>query len=264
LSYLLEATGPVGMPDGTQVTASNVVDLTERNVYAKFAYSDQAGRKNYQLQIAQAISKHLLDSNANTASLVQAAGRAAAERRLMLWSADPSVEALLAQTALGGTVPQTSGPFVGLSINNAAANKLDYYVAASLKWERQGCGSTRDVTVTVTVKNGAPAGLPKYVLGDTGRRGFPQQPGDNRLLVGYFATQGAQMTGIELNGKPSTAQIGSERGHPVYTVELELPRGKLQTIVLHLTEPAGTGPPTVLRQPMVIPLSVSVHRSKCS
>jgi Protein of unknown function (DUF4012) len=263
LSYLLEVAGPATMPDGTQISADNVVDLTARTLYAKFAYGDQAGRKSYQLQMARAIGEQLLDGRVSTASLVRAAGRAVGERRLLLWSADPPVEAQLSQTALGGTVLETAAPYVGLSINNAAANKLDYYLTASLGWERHGCGTTGPVTVTITIKNGAPADLPKYVLGDTGRRGFPQRPGDNRLLVGYFATQGAQLTSISLNGKPSAAQVGSERRHPVYTVELGLPRGETQTIVLHLREPRGAGSPIVLRQPMVTPLTLSVDAMPC-
>lgn len=83
LSYLLRVTGPAVLPDKTQVTAANVVALTQQRVYAKFARDDQAGRKRYQLDIAKAISRHLLDSKANATSLVRAAGRAAGERRLL-------------------------------------------------------------------------------------------------------------------------------------------------------------------------------------
>ena len=261
LSYLLKVTGPVTLPDKTKVSAANVVELTQRTVYAKF--SDQAARKDYQLKIARAVSRRLLDSKANTTALIRAAGKAAGERRLLVWSGDPRVEAELTQTSLSGVVPVTSAPYVGLSINNAAANKLDYYVDASLTWRRQDCGSTREATVTITMKNDAPTGLPTYVVGRTGRRGYPAHPGDNRLLVGYLATQGSLMTSVSLNGRPSTAAIGSENGHPVFTVDLELPRGSTQTIVLHLTDPAVSGKPIVLRQPLVRPLTVQLDDSRC-
>ena len=42
LSYLLAVTGPAKMADGTQVSASNVVALTQSTVYAKFTDEDAA------------------------------------------------------------------------------------------------------------------------------------------------------------------------------------------------------------------------------
>jgi hypothetical protein len=42
------------------------------------------------------------------------------------------------------------------------------------------------------------------------------------------------------------------------------PRGTSRTVVLHLIEPAGTGAPIVLRQPLVRPLNVTVKNALCS
>ena len=53
-------------------------------------------------------------------------------------------------------------------------------------------------------------------------------------------------------------------GHPVYTMDVKLPRGTSRTIVLHLIEPAGTGAPIVLRQPLVRPLYVTLNDAVCS
>ncbi|MGI8591193.1 MAG: DUF4012 domain-containing protein [Nakamurella sp.] len=262
LSYLLQVTGPATLPDKTQVTAANVVDLTQRKLYAMF--TNEPARKEYLLEIARAVSTHMLGAaHGNTAGLVRAAGRAAGERRLLAWSNDPSVEADLAQTALGGAVPSTAAPFVGVAINNSSANKVDYYLDAALTWQRSGCGTTRKVTVTIKMKNNAPVGLPANVLGQTGKPGYPQHPGDDRVLVGYYATQGGALTKVTLNGVASTSAIGSELGHPVFTTNLELPRGATQTIVLNLTEPAGSGPPVMLAQPMVRPMSVAMKDEAC-
>ncbi|MGI8678589.1 MAG: DUF4012 domain-containing protein [Jatrophihabitans sp.] len=264
LSYLLQVTGPTTLSDHTQINATNVVALTQQSAYAKFALADQNGRKQYLLQIARAISRQLIGSTANTTALVRAAGRAAGERRLLAWSADPAVESVLTGTPLSGVVASTAAPFVGLSINNAAANKLDYYLSGAVRRTSRGCGRTRDVTVTVTLRNDAPLHLPAYVLGLTGRPGYPKRPGDNRLLVGYFASNGSHLTSAELNGAPTTSQIGAERGHPVYTMELALPRASTQTLVLHLTEPSSGAQPVVLRQPLVRPLTVTLEDARCA
>jgi hypothetical protein len=82
--------------------------------------------------------------------------------------------------------------------------------------------------------------------------------------VSYFATQGTQMQSVTLAGRPGRGRIGAENGHPVYTIDVELPRGTSRTVVLHLIEPAGTSPPIVLRQPLVRPLHVTLNNAVCN
>lgn len=265
LGYLLRVTGPAHLLDGTRIGADNVVALTQSTVYARFPAADQQPqRKAYLIAVAKAVSTHVLDSRASNLALVKAAGVAAGERRLLVYSTDPAVEAELAQTSLSGAIPRTADPYVGLSIVNDGGNKLDYYLGRALTWQRQGCGALRDVTVTVTLTNGAPAsGLSPYVTSRSDRRDYPVRPGDNRLEVGYYATQGAQLLGVTVDGRPGTAGVGVDLGHPVFTVDLELPRGTAGTVVLHLREPAGAGAPTVLRQPLVRPLTVRLADARC-
>jgi hypothetical protein len=87
--------------------------------------------------------------------------------------------------------------------------------------------------------------------------------GDARDYVSYAATDGSLLDSAEIDGKQTTLTAGTERGHPVYVINLELPRGATRTLVLHLTEPEGEGSPLVVRQPLVHPLDVSVSDAKC-
>lgn len=264
LSYLLRVAGPAALPDGTKVTAGNVVALTENRVYFRYpTKQDQRSRKAYLLGLARAVSTQILHSKASTTQLVKAGGRAAGERRLLVYSADPDVQAELAQTSLSGAIPNTAQPYVGLSIVNDGGNKLDYYLDRSLTWARTGCGATRDVTVTVRLTNDAPAGLPPYLSARSDRPGYPVKAGDNRLEVSYYGTRGGQMTGVTVDGEPGTADVGSDLGHPVFTVDVEVPRGTTRTIVFHLAEPGTAGPPLVLNQPLVRPLHVSIADARC-
>ncbi len=265
LSYLLAVTGPATLPDGSKITASNIVPLTESTAYAKFPHAAQEGaRKQYLLDIAKSVSEKVLTGHPDTSSLLRAGGRAVGERRLLAWSADPAVEDQLSRTAISGAIPDTAAPYAGLSIVNDGGNKLDYYLDRSLRWQRSGCGSQREVTVTVTLTNNAPAsGLPSDVIARSDRHSYPVRPGDNRLVVGYYATRGAQLSSVTVDGSPATAGVGAERGHPVFTVDLELPRAQSRTIVLHLLEPGTAGPPLVLRQPLVRPLHVTVEDASC-
>jgi hypothetical protein len=118
------------------------------------------------------------------------------------------------------------------------------------------------VSITLT-NNAPPSSLPPEVTGRSDIRTYPVKPGDNRLAVSYLATQGALLQSVTVSGRPGTGRIGAERGHPVYVIDVELPRGTSRTIVLHLNEPAA-GPPIVLRQPLVRPLTVTLKDAVCS
>lgn len=263
LSYLLAVTGPATLPGGSRVESGNVVELTQSTAYAKFA-ADVVGRKAYLLAIAKAASTRIVENHGSTAELVKAAARAVGERRLLMWSADPAVQSELEQTSAAGAVPDTAQPFAGPVVINGAGNKLDYYLNRSFTWQRSGCGSTRKVSATVTLTNDAPAaGLPIYVTARGDRHGYRVRPGDNRVDLDYFATRGALLDSVTVDGKPGTVGSGVERGHPVYIVNLELPRGATRTVVFHLTEPAGSGALQVLRQPLVRPLNVTIDDAKC-
>ena len=264
LSYLLKVTGPVTLSNGSKVTARNVVALTESRVYERYPKMGQTtARKAYLLRLARSVSKDILASRARTTALLKAASRAASERRLLVYSASPSVERELRNTALSGAVPRTTAPYVGLSIVNDGGNKLDYYLDRSLTWRRTGCGSMRKVTVAIRLTNNAPTGLPPYVTTRSDVHSNPTKPGDNRLEVSYYATSGALMTSVTVDGKPTVASSGHDLGHPVFTVDLELPRASTRTIILHLLEPAGHGNPIVLRQPLVRTLHVHLHDASC-
>jgi hypothetical protein len=95
-------------------------------------------------------------------------------------------------------------------------------------------------------------------------RSHPVKPADNRLAVSYFATQGSLLESATVAGRPGTGRSGTELGHPVYTIDVELPRGTSRTIVLHLSEPAGASTPIVPRQPLVRPLHVTLKDAVCN
>ena len=268
LSYLLAVTGPATLPDKSQISGANAVALTQSTSYARFPgvrEADISERRAYLLEIAAAASEKIMDAGVDLTALLRGAGTAAGERRILVWSADPAVQANLAQTSVAGIVPSTTAPYVGMSVVNGGGNKLDYYLDRSLTWQRTGCGPTRRTTVTITLTNNAPArGLPPYVTGRTDSRSYRVKPGDSRLAVSYSATQGAVLHSATVAGKPAKGRIGAELGHPVYQVDVEVPRGASQTIVLQLSEPAGTGKPIVLRQPLVRPLKVTLDDAACN
>ncbi|MEV6022755.1 DUF4012 domain-containing protein [Streptomyces sp. NPDC052036] len=259
LSRFLQVTGPARTADGTELTAANVVDLTERTSYAR--YGDLTRRKAFFVEAARAAAGRLMaaaDDARTLPGLLLAAHGAERDGRLKVWSAHAQEQQLLASRPYAGTLPDTPGPFAGLVVNNAAGSKLDYYLDRSLAWQAEGDGCAagdRPVTATVTLANRAPAaGLPSYVTLREDHPPYRTRPGDNRLLVSYYAGVGATLTGAELDGRPAMLSPGVERGHSVFTLDLELPARSRRTLVLHLLEPHADRTPTLLRQPLVTPV----------
>lgn len=266
LGYLLAASGPARLPGGTVVDAQNVVALTQAQAYANFPrIADDAGRRALLGAIQAAVAQRIMAPGTDARGLVSAAARGMTERRLLVWSARESEQRTLEQFTVGGAIPTTTAPYVGLSIVNEAGNKLDYYLDRALTWRRTGCGARREVEVTVQLRNGAPAGLSEIVTARHDSPGYPVAPGDHRVTVSYLATSGAVLRSATLDGQRVLTTWGTERGHPLIGVDVELPRGRARTLVLKIGEPDGAGAqPIVLRQPLVRPLSVQLFDEPCA
>lgn len=263
LAYFLAATGPATLSGGGTISAQNVITLTQRDEY--FLFDDNIARKEFIVSVLRAAARKVTSGSAGGLPLVQAASRAASESRLLAWSADPRVEAVLEQSNYAGTIPDDPSPFAGLVLNNAAAGKLDFYLTRSLAYARTGCGATRDVVVTYTLTNNAPAsGLPYYVAGRLDHPPASARPGDNHTIADYYATRGALLESVTVNGRAATAAVESDRGHPIFRLDLQLPRGTTQTVELHLREPAGSGTPQIWRQPGVAPIEIQSYDQNCT
>ncbi|MDX6351914.1 MAG: hypothetical protein QOF84_6704, partial [Streptomyces sp.] len=267
MAGLLAVTGPARLTDGTSVSAGNVVDLTERASYAAFA--DTKERKGFFLDVASATASKLLPAadGRQVPALLSALRTELNEGRVMMWSAHPAEQRELQRQHFAGALPDGPAPFAGLVVNNAAGSKLDYYLDRKLDWQPRQCGRyARYITVTATLTNRAPSsGLPTYVTQRVDMPPYATRPGDNRLLVSYFASTGAVLTRATLDGRTALLNTGTERGHPVFTLDMELPAQSARTLKLYLVEPPATRAPVVLRQPLVRPLQSTVRSyPRCS
>ncbi len=135
------------------------------------------------------------------------------------------------------------------------------YLGRSLSYTAGDCsGATRQSTVTATLTNNAPTqGLPPYVtIGPTG------PPGINQADVSLYATAGAQLKGVTVNGAAVTAATATERGHPVFTAKLVnvLP-GASTVVTFTLVEPTAAGAAQVPVQPIVLPMQVNTAVPVC-
>jgi hypothetical protein len=266
LSYLLKVTGPATLHDGTQVTAKNAVVLTQQTQYALFpnnARHDTAERKAYLISIARAVA-HQLTRGGDARGLVKALSHAAQARRLVVWSAKASVEAELELADWAGALGNTyGGPLTGFTVTNAAASKLDYYLDRTMTYQRADCRAGGTATATMRFSNRAPrSGLPPYVVIRADRPPSSARPGDNKLLVTYYASADARIVGVSLDGKPLSVITLPEGDTLAASLALELPAGATRTLTVTIAEPAAYGDVQVLSQPLVRPARITT-RAAC-
>src|SRR3954447_18899518 len=171
LAYLLDVTGPVTLPDGERITAANVVQQTMQGAYVRFAEHPRA-RKAYLTVVAGAVVQRLLGQRGDPAALVRALGRGVAERRVLVYSDHPAEQQALAAQPVSGALQADDGPNMLVAVNNAAGDKLDYYLERRVSYSGSPCGvgGTRSTDVTLTLTNGVDprAQLPDYVVGVLG------------------------------------------------------------------------------------------------
>ncbi|RUP27206.1 MAG: DUF4012 domain-containing protein [Mycolicibacterium sp.] len=268
LSYVLGATGPVAMHDGELITAENVVELTESTAYRRFP-DDQAARKQYLQDIANAVVRKMTTAVESPRKLLDALGRAAGERRIAIWSASPEAEKLLEQTPLAHSIPDDASPYAAVILNNLAGNKVDYYLREQVTYQAEGCtGATRNSTVTVKLTSTVPdVPLPEYVAGSLGlSRNVPITLPSGSMLtsVRLVATKGAALVGAFSNGQQIPVFTGTDRGHPTFEIQVAIPPRQSGELVFRLSEPTTPGAARVPAQPLIDTAAPTVAVPECT
>lgn len=268
LSYILGAVGPVTMPDGEVVTKDNVVELTESTAYLRFP-TDQVARKRYLQDIASAVVTKITGPVGAPRQLLDALGKAVSERRIAIWSAVPEDQKLLEETPLAHILPDDDAPFAAVVLNNLGGNKLDYYLRTQIEYAADECrGPTRASTVTVKLTNAVPKEpLPDYVASATGlspELGLTLPEGTSVTSVRLFATKGSELSGVILNGERVPAIHYTERGHPVFEVQVIMTAGQTADIMYQVSEPTVPGTPRSPSQPLVETVVPKVLVPECS
>jgi protein-tyrosine-phosphatase len=256
---LLEATGPVRLPGGDEVTAENAARLMLSDVYARYpSFDDSDARDRYLQSVASAVFDGILGGQGNPQRLADELADAARDRRLLVYSDRPGEQATLGRTALSGVVPDTAAPLLGVVVNSGVASKLDYYLRRKVSWTSAGCGPAGQASkVVVTLTNTAPrSGLPEYVAPKPGTQGGPAvlarlPRGTDYLLVNVLTTRGTQLRSASVDGQAGTASVGAERGHPVFGLDVAIRPGQTRTLTLDLVTPGRLrGRPVIVNQPL--------------
>jgi hypothetical protein len=262
LSYLLRVTGAIKLPEGEPLTSDNAVRVLLSEAYAK--YPDPVSQDTFFSGAARAIFDALLNDQGDPKGILTELARAAGERRLLVWSADKSEEAILTGTVLAGRMPENDGanPTVGVFLNDGSGAKLGYYLTQAAALSVGDCldDGSRELHLKLSVGSTAPAsGLPKWVTG----MAMSGDPYTSLTMVMVFSPTGGGIIGIRQAGKEMSFGAGLERGRGVAVLPVHLPPGSRKTydVVIQTGVLPGAGQavsPRLWTTPGVRPWQIAV------
>jgi hypothetical protein len=245
LSYLMEATGPIQLSDPRlrdlangvlprELTAKNVVKTLLSDVYA--ALPEPALQDLYFAGVAQETFTALSSGKSDADKLLAGVSRGVAENRIMVWSADPNEQGVIANYVLSGSINGSSiAPAqFGVYFNDGTGAKMDYYVKRTVQLVEECTGNGYgQIKVRITSTNTAPAdaatSLPAYVTGG-GVFGVP--PGTVQTNVIAYGPVQANVETAHVDGKKVSFAANRHANRPVGTVTVTLAPGQSSTVEL--------------------------------
>lgn len=238
LAHLLDATGPVRLLDGTEITSANAVDELLNGIYLRTPDGDRqdaifAGAVD---TLFSRFTGGELDPNRTVSALV----RAGEERRLHVWFADAAQQRRIAGTAIAGALPtRTSPPSYGLYLNDATGAKMEYYLDVDARTETMCVtGDAQQYETRLTLHSRAPADaadLPVAVRGP----GLGAPPGHMYLNLDVVAPKGGPVPAILEEGTPPLYFRLRVAGRPAARMTIDLAPGQTRTLLLRVRSAPG-------------------------
>lgn len=236
LAQVLGATGPVTVPDGTQLTAQNAVDVLLNGVYLRFA--KPAAQDAFFAATAAQVLAAAVEGKGSAVAVVDALAQSSRDGRLMLWSAHPEEQQRIAGTVLSGELAQQPDgtAVVGVYLNDGTQAKMGYYLALDVSGRTTSCAAdgSRTVELTVALTSRAPADaakLPDYITG----AGSVVARGITRTNVMFYAPAGGRFDSIHAAGSSTGVFAQVHDGLTVAAATVDLTPGQTGTYVLRVT-----------------------------
>lgn len=237
LAYLLRATGPIQIPGSDALASTTAVRSLLSDIYRR----PPDAQDPYFARSAKAVFDALLTRTVDPRTVAAAFTRATEERRLLFWSAHPDEQKIIADTAVGGVLPdQEARPSVGVYLNDGTGAKLSYYLTQHVELRVGACrpDQRRELALTVTLGSTAPrSGLSESVLGYKERPSASADRYTFRTLVSVYSPVGGAVLRARLDGKPIGLGAGRERRHQIGVAAVDLSPGQRRVLEVDLLTP---------------------------
>lgn len=246
MAEILAVTGPAQL-SGQTIGADNVVDFIMRDEYALFA-NDNEARKEVLGALATVLYQKVSAGGFATEDMAKALGRAGGSGHLQIWQSRGAEQAVLGSLRAAGALPDKPGAYLQVVSNNGAANKMDYYIRRKVSYVRTAPGKA---TVTVELTNTLSEDVPRVVTFREDKPPYAVEPRQTRQLLGIYVGQGQEVGRVSVDGQEQGPYRGSEKGHGVAIVPVEIRTSRPTVIVAEVSDPGGIL--TYRQQPLVVP-----------
>jgi hypothetical protein len=235
LAALLRVVGPVdvaGWP--VPISSSNVVEIVGHQEFITYA-TNNPGRLNFLQDLTKAVWKQLTSTHLpSPPDLVSDLAPAVAGEHIMLYSSRPDEEQLFLAMGASGALPPVRSDFLGVVTQNAAGDKIDWYLRRSINYQVTIDKATGALTANLHIElhNLAPtSGQPPLVIDAGG--GVVAKPGDSKLYLSIY-TPWSEVAAF-VDGHRALVESARELGRSVYSIFITTPPGATTTVELQLS-----------------------------
>jgi hypothetical protein len=213
LADLLAVTGPVDVL-GRKLDAANVVGFVANGDYRSLPVAHP-----YELVprlVAQTVWSSFLATAVPERALRALTG-AVAQGHLLVHAAEDHLQEAFVQAGAAGGFGPRGGDFFSVVLQNAAANKVDYFLHEQIRYEVSlQPGGTAAAEATVQLRNAAPAGAkPSYALGPSAIeavRKLRLKAGESRDWTAFYCSAGCRLVRAEEDARPRSLGAYREKG----------------------------------------------------
>jgi Protein of unknown function (DUF4012) len=216
LAALLQLIGPVNVPSWPEpITSANAAEVLMYRSYVDLGGKDPRRLVLLTDTALEVWTKLVTATLPSPTSLANALRPAADGRHVQIWMRDQTEQAFLSRLGLTGAVPPLDGDSFGVVVNNASANKIEWFLHRSVVYDVEYDPTSGDAhaVAQVELRNDAPSqGLPDYVIGNIVPNGELAK-GDSRLYVSVYSAMPLQSWVI--SGVPVPFDRATELGRNV-------------------------------------------------
>ncbi|TFV95112.1 DUF4012 domain-containing protein [Orlajensenia leifsoniae] len=265
LSYIMAATGPIDLPDGSKLDIGNAVSMLLGDLYATFPPEEVDAIS--QSVVAMAFAR-IASGDVDMASLTAAVSRAGDEQRIRLWGTDAGEQSLLKGSPFEGEPPAstTTTDAFGVYFIDSTPGRMQRFMTQGVDLAQAVCAADgkRHVRVRVSLANTVTPDqaltLPDSVTGG----GASTAIGSMRVDTLVYAPPGSTMVGVSRNGQPAPSIITTDGDYPVNRVGTTIAPGETAQFdfdVLATDDDLRTLSAEVT--PVVSPTSISTSKLDC-
>ena len=264
LQALLAATGPVTLPDGTELSAGNLVQRVLVDPYLTMTSGQQSV---FFAHATTAVFERLFERGLSPVQWAQALVQPIQDGRVSAWSADPRVQTELAISPLGGPLVRqrlAGGGAYAVYFNDNTGGKMAGYLSTAISTAQGVCRADgkRSVAVSVSLTSTAPADAGTMPISMTGGGLWGVGAGDIGMNVTVAAPAGAYYDGVTIDGVLAASVNVDAEGHPSSITHVNLQPGETNVLTFRFVVDHGQAV-RIVHTPMLTAPAVSTTTLAC-